>query len=120
MSIIYESATIRNPADPGKVWVGRFLIDTGATDCVVPRKHLEEIGLEAKDSRVYELADGSEITMDVTTADVEFMGRTVGATIVFAEADTEPILGVTVMESAGVEIDPRNEVVRLLPSIRLT
>ena len=119
MSLIYETATVRNPADLSKVWEGRFLIDTGATDCLIPRTYLEAIGLEAKDQRIYELADGSEITMDVTTADIEFMGRTVGATIVFAETDTEPILGVTVMESAGVEIDPRNEILKRLPSIRM-
>ena len=120
MSLIYETAKIRNMADRSKTWEGRFLIDTGATDCVVPRKYLEEIGLEPEEQRVYHLADGSQVTMDTTVAAIEFMGRTVGATIVFSETDTEPILGVTVMESAGVEIDLRNEVIRRLPSIRLT
>ena len=43
---------------------------------------------------MYELADGSEITMDVTTADIEFMGEIVGGTILFGAPDAEPLLGV--------------------------
>ena len=39
--------TIRNPADPERKWTGRFLVDTGAFDSLVPRPHLEAIGLEA-------------------------------------------------------------------------
>ena len=62
-------------------------MDTGALDCMVPRKHLESIGLEPKGKRVYEMADGSEIRMDVTTSpEVEFMGEVVGATIVIGDA----------------------------------
>ena len=60
------TVTIRNPAEPHKTWKGLFLVDTGATDCLVPRPHLESIGLIPKGQRVYELADGSEIRMDIT------------------------------------------------------
>ena len=51
-----------------------FLADTGATDSLVPKSHLEAIGLESKGLRVYETADGRKVKMDVTTADIEFMG----------------------------------------------
>ncbi len=47
------------------------------------------------------------------------MGDFVGATIVFGEAGTEPLLGVTALESAGIELDPRNQTFRRLPSTRL-
>ena len=43
------------------------------------------------------------------TGDIEFMGEIVGSTIVFGEADAEPLLGVTALESVGIEIDPRNQ-----------
>ena len=76
-------------------------------------------GLEPKGRRAYELADGTEITVDVTTADIEFMGEIVGGTILFGEPDAEPLLGVTALESAGVEVDPVNQRLKRLPSIPL-
>jgi clan AA aspartic protease len=81
--------------------------------------HLVTIGLLPKGQRVYSLADGSEIRLDFTTGDVEFMGEIVGATIVFGEDDAEPLLGVTALESVGIEVDPRNQTLRRLPATRL-
>ena len=119
MGAIHVTVTIRNPAEPDRAWDGLFLVDTGATDCLVPRQWLESIGLAPKGQRIYELADGSELRMDVTTADVEFMGEIVGATIIMGDTDAEPLLGVTALESVGIEVDPRNQTLRQLPTIRL-
>ena len=119
LGAIYVKAAIRNPADSEREWEGLFLVDTGATDCLVPRKYLETIGLFPKTQRTYVLADGSEYQADVTVAEVEFMGEIVGATVIIADADTEPLLGVTALESAGIEVDPRNETLRRLPAVRL-
>ena len=119
MGATHVTVAIRNLAEPDRVWEGLFLVDTGATDCLVPRQHLESIGLAPKGQRVYELADGSELRMDITVAQVEFMGEFVGATIIFGETDAEPLLGVTALESVGIEVDPRNQTLRRLPAVRL-
>ena len=94
-------------------------MDTGAVDCLVPGKYLRGIGLKPVSQRVYELADGSEIKLPVTVAEVEFMGETVGATVIFGPDDAEPILGVTALESVGIEVDPRNQRLKRLPAVRL-
>ena len=91
MGATHVTVAIRNLAEPDRVWEGLFLVDTGATDCLVPRQHLESIGLVPEGQRVYELADGSELRMDITVARVEFMGEFVGATIMFGEEDAEPL-----------------------------
>ena len=119
MGAIHVTVGIRNPAEPDRVWEGLFLVDTGATDCLVPKQHLESIGLAPKGRRVYELADGREVQMDVTSADVEFMGEFVGATIVMGESNAEPLLGVTALASVGIEIDPRDQTLKRLPAVRL-
>ena len=95
MGATHVTVTIRNPADPDRSWEELFLVDTGATDSLVPRPHLESIGLKPKGQRVYELADGRQIKMEITTADIEFMGEIVGGTILFGEANAEPLLGLT-------------------------
>ncbi len=119
MGATHITVTIRNPAMPRRSWEGLFLVDTGAIDSLVPRTHLKDIGLKPKGQRIYELADGSEVRMDITTADIEFMGEVVGGTIIFGDKDTEPILGVTALESVGIEVDPRNQRLKRMPTTRL-
>ena len=119
MGATHVTVTIRNPADPDRTWEGLFLVDMGATDSLVPRPHLEAIGLQPKGRRVYELADGKEIVMDVTVGEIEFMGEIVGGTILFGDAGAEPLLGLTALESVGIEVDPNSQRLRRLPAVRL-
>ena len=119
MGATHVTVTIRNSAEPHRTWEDLFLIDTRAADSLVPRPHLESIGLIPKGQRVYELADGSEIRMDITTADIEFMGEIVGGTILFGEANAEPLLGMTALASVGIEVDPLNQRLKRLPAVRL-
>ena len=119
MGATYVNATVRNPADPGRAWDGRFLVDTGAFDCLAPREALEGIGLTPRGEREYALADGSEIGLEFAIAEVELMGEPTGAAIIFGDGDVQPLLGVTVLESAGFEVDPRDETLKKLPAILL-
>ena len=119
MGVTHVTVTIRNPADPERSWEGLFLVDTGSTDCVVPGNALREIGIEPRGERKYELHDGSTVSLGVAGADVEFMGDYTFATVIFGSDDTEPILGVTALESVGIEIDPRNQRLKRLPAVRL-
>ena len=119
MGATHVTVAIRNPADPERVWEGLFLVDTGATDCLVPRPYLESIGLVPEGQRRYGLADGSEIRLDITGGRIEFMGETTWGTIVFGDENAEPLLGVTALESVGIEVDPRNQTLNRLPATRL-
>ena len=119
MGATHVTVAIRNIAEPDRVWEGLFLVDTGATDCLVPRQHLESIGLAPVSQRVYGLADGNEIRMDIGPGQIEFMGETTWATIVFGDEKAEPLLGVTALESVGIEVDPNNQTLKRLPSVRM-
>ena len=119
MGITQVTAAVGNPASPKKLWEGLFLVDSEAVDCKVPGKHLRALELKPRGKRTYELADGSEVTLDVTVAEVEFMGETVGATVIYGPDDAEPILGVTGLEWAGIEVDPRSQRLTRLPAVRL-
>lgn len=119
MGMTHVTVTVRNPAEAEKSWEGLFLVDTGAVDCLVPAKYLRSIGLEPRAKRTYELADGSEVKLDITAGEIEFMGELVGCTIIFGDDDAEPILGVTALESVGIEVDPRTQRLKRLPAVRL-
>ena len=119
MGATYTEVTIRNPANREREWTGKFLVDTGAFDSLVPRACLEAIGLEPQGRRSYVLADGKPITLDITVAEMEFEGEIVGGTIVYGEAEAEPLLGVTALESGGFEVDPRSQTLKRLPAVLL-
>ena len=119
MGATHVTVTIRNPAEPSRSWEGLFLVDTGALHCLVPGPQLQSMGLVPKGQRVYETADGREVKFDVTTGDIEFMGDFTAGTLIFGDADAEPLLGVTALESVGVEVDPVNQRLKRLPALRL-
>ena len=119
MGATHVTVTIRNPAAPDRTWEGLFLVDTGATDCLVPRQHLEAIGLVPQGQRTYELANGAELKLDIGVGQIEFMGEFVGGTIIFGEEGAEPLLGLTALESVGIEVDPLNQRLKRLPAVRL-
>lgn len=119
MGATHVTVRITNPADPNRFWEGLFLVDTSATDSLAPRPHLEAIDLKPEGRRMYELANGSLKAMDAAVARIEFMGEFVGGTIIFGEADAEPLLGVTALESVGIEVDPLNQQLKRLPAVRL-
>ena len=119
MGVVQVTVTIRNPAEPERSWDGLFLVDMGSTDCVVPGRALREIGIQPKGRRTYELADGREETVDIGVAEVEFMGEIVGATVGFGNDHIEPILGLTALESVGIEIDPVSQRLKRRPSVRM-
>ena len=119
MGTTHVHVTIRNPADLSRSWEGRFLVDTGATESVVPGAALSGIGVLPRTRREYELADGRRQTFGTATAELEVMGEIVGRTVVFGPDDAEPLLGCTALESAGLEVDPRNQTLKRLPAIPL-
>jgi clan AA aspartic protease len=110
---IYAEITVRPLAGSTKSWTGRALVDTGATDTFLPASVLRKLGIQPSAKRSYELADGSEQILPIGFGVVEVQGQAAGGTLVFAGEKEEPLLGVTVLESVGLWIDPQRE--RLIP-----
>ena len=119
MGVTYVDVTVRNPAQRTRMWTEPFLVDTGAIDSLAPRRSLEAIGLKPTGRRRYATTDGREVELDVTVGELEIMGELSGGVIVFGDEGTEPLLGVTALESAGIEVDPQNQRLKRLPAVRL-
>ena len=114
MGSTYVMAKISNPKEPERSWEGKFLVDTGAIYCLVPRKHLAAIGLTPRGSRECELADGSLIRLDEAPAEIELVdgvhaGEYTLTHMLFADDDVEPLLGVLALEGFGLQVDPVNK-----------
>ena len=116
MGEIYITVAIGNPAQPELVWEGEFVVDTGAVDTLVPRQHLESIGIAPEGRRAYGLAGGQGIVMDIAGARIEVLNEITWGTVAFGDEGSEPLLGVTVLESVGIVVDPHNEALSKLPA----
>jgi len=94
-----------------------FLVDTGATDSMVPFTELDRIGVRKEGKMAYELADGTVKEYPYGLIRIEFMGEITAGRVVFGDAGSEPNLGVTALESVGIMVDPVHKTLKRLPAI---
>jgi clan AA aspartic protease len=81
------------------------IVDTGAIYSVVPRRILEELGVKPVERRRFK-AFGGYVERDLGEVGIELMGRRRTITAIFGETDDTTVLGVTALESFGLEVDP--------------
>ena len=111
---------VSNPSNRNRRWEGQFLVDTDATDSLVPRQHLEAIGVRPEAQRTYVLVDGSEIQHGHCRRPNRTHGRNSGEyRTIRRRKGGAALLGVTALESLGIEIDPLNQQLKKLPAVRL-
>jgi clan AA aspartic protease len=91
-----------------------MLVDTGAIFTLVPRSILGRIGVEPTRKRSFRTIDGTAIERDVGVCEIEVEGQQPPGPIpvIFGEENDSPVLGVTALESMGLEVDPSAGVVR--------
>jgi len=119
MGLTPVTVRLRNLATANGGYEAEFLVDTGATDSLVPGVELRKIGVQAVGKTVYELANGALEEYEYGLAEIAFMGEITAGRIIFGPDDSEPLLGVTALESVGITIDPANRTLKRLPAIPL-
>jgi len=119
MGLVYAVTEVTNIKGDSHSYTMPFLVDTGATDTVIPANELEKIGVTREGKRTYELADGTVVTFDTGYALVCVNGEKVAANVVFGNEGSELLLGVTVLESAGLIVDPIHQVLKKVAAIPL-
>jgi len=119
MGLTKVTARLTNPANVTKSFEALFLVDTRATDSMTPRDELQKLGIKEEGRMAYELADGSIKEYGFGLVRIEFMGETTAGRVIFAVPGTEPLLGVTALESVGIMVDPVHKTLKRLPAIPL-
>jgi len=119
MGRIHVTVTLTNPSSPRRIYEAEFLVDTGATDSMAPASELRKIGVEAEGTMGYELADGTVQKYHFGLVKIQFMGEVTAGRVIFGPEGTEPLLGVTALESVGITVDPANGTLQRLPAIPL-
>lgn len=118
MGLTHVSVTVSNLITQ-ESFTANFLIDTGATEPMIPASELKRIGIQPVGKRIYELANGRHEEFEVGQAILSFWDETFPARIIFGPDGCEPILGVIALESAGFMVDPRNQTLTRLQAFPL-
>ena len=119
MGLVYAVTEVSNILGGEERYVMPFLVDAGATDTTIPASELERLGIKREGKRNYELADGTVVSYDVGYALICVNGEKVAANVVFGVENSEPLLGVTVLESAGLIVDPVKQILKKTAAIPL-
>ena|SRR5215471_2811011 len=119
MGLTKVTTKLTNLLDPKKSFESLFLVDIGTTDSMAPSDELEKLGIKQEGRMTYELADGTLREYPFGLVRIEFMGETTAGRVVFAAPGTEPLLGVTALESVGIMVDPTTKTLKRLPAIPL-
>ena len=88
-------------------------MDTGATYLVVPGPVLKSLGVEVRETRPFEIADGREVQFDVGECRLVLEGRSFPVLAVFGEEGTSALLGSVALETFSLAVDPVHR--RLVP-----
>ena len=119
MGFVYAIAKVTNIMGGDGSYTMPFLVDTGATDTIIPSDELDKLGIKRESKRNYELADGTIASYDIGYAFICVNGEKVAANVVFGKENSEPFLSVAVLESAGFVVDPVRQVLRKTAAIPL-
>ena len=106
MGVTYIDGTVTGPA--GQQRSVRFLVDSGATYSVLPHDDWQAIGLTAKRTTTFSLADGTTIQRDVSECHISLPQGDGHTPVVLGEAGDTALLGVVTLEILGLVLNPFN------------
>ena len=100
------SVTISVAADDQNSEELEALVDTGATNTVIPADLLQRLGVQPHRSSVFQLADGREVEMEIGRAWVRVDGQREFTQVVLGPEGSAPILGAITLEEMNLSVDP--------------
>jgi predicted aspartyl protease len=115
VGLTHVDVEVANPARPTRRARLRMLVDSGAAYSVVDGATLTRLGIRARATRSFILADGTDITRSIGVATFHFRGEQGGSTVIFGEPGDAAILGVVTLEELGLILDPVRREIRPMP-----
>ena len=115
MGFTFVKVRVLPAAATGEGIEREFLVDTGAIYSMLPAEDLQALGIQPSFQRTFTLADGRSATYPVGAARFKVNGSEGIAEIIFGEKGTQPLLGVVVLESMGLQVDPVSKQLKPMP-----
>ena len=118
MGLTHVAVQVRNLTSKDS-FTEDFLVDTGAWNSFAPANKLRRIGIEPVGKKEFELANGQVEEYEYGVAEMEFLDELIATRIIFGPDNTEPLLGVVALETAGFIVDPQQQTLRKLSVLPL-
>jgi clan AA aspartic protease len=109
-----EDALI-NPEDVRSVTLSNVLVDTGATTLCLPKDVISKLGLKLLKEVVVETATGISQARIFQDAKISLLGREGTFECLELPEGRTPLLGVIPLEALGIELDLKNQCLKILP-----
>lgn len=106
MGIVTVTLKVKNPKDESKFIEDEFLVDSGATFCVVPKPLLDKIGIKPYREEKFVLADGRVVKRKLGEAIFELDGKRAPSPVVIGKKTDSLLLGTLTLEAMGLVLDP--------------
>ncbi|MFM9903103.1 MAG: retroviral-like aspartic protease family protein [Pyrinomonadaceae bacterium] len=94
----------------------KFLVDSGASYTLLPKKTWENLGLEPKKNLTFTLADGTEVDRNISECHIELLEQDGHTPVILGEEGDDALLGAVTLEKFGFVLNPFN---RTLQSMQL-
>ncbi len=104
MGITYIRGQVKGAK--GKQASVKFLIDSGATYSVLPKRIWQAIGLKPKRQMTFTLADGTIIDRQVSEAHIRLPQGEAHTPVILGEENDQALLGVVTLEILGLVFNP--------------
>jgi clan AA aspartic protease len=106
MGLVFVDAEVAASPGKGKGRPVRFLVDSGASYSVLPKRVWRALKLKPKRAMAFTLADGTEVRRNVSECVVRLQGLEGHSPVILGEASDEALLGVVTLENLGLVLNP--------------
>ena len=104
MGITYVQGRVKGPSKKQKTV--KFLIDSGATYSLLPKKVWKAIGLKPKRKMSFTLADGTTVDKAISETYIVLPQDQAHTPVILSEEDDQVLLGVVTLEILGLVLNP--------------
>ncbi len=104
MGITYIEGQVKGPR--GKQAGVKFLIDSGATYTLLPKRLWKALGLKPKRQMSFALADGTTVDRQISEAYLKLPQGESHTPVILGEENDEALLGVVTLEILGLVFNP--------------
>src|SRR5215472_12700746 len=106
MGIVFVDGTVTGPT--GRKATLEFLVDSGATYTLLPKKVWRAIGLKPAESIKCRLADGTAVERKMSECRIKLPQGERYTPVMLGEKGDEALLGVVTLEILGLVLNPFN------------
>jgi aspartyl protease family protein len=117
MGLTHVEMIVANPRNPKKTKKLSLPVDSGAVYSVVPKTVLNQLGVKPHSTKVFTLADGSQIRRKVGDLLFKLDEHQGASPVIFGERGDSALFGTVSLEALGLLLDPIRRELRPLPMV---